>query len=395
MVLMALDHTRDFVHGGAMRFDPLDLTQTTPILFLTRWVTHFCAPIFVFLAGTSVYLQMSRGASRAEVSRFLLTRGAWLVLLEFTVIRVVVWFNVDYSFLALMQVIWALGVSMIVLAGLIYLPLRAIAVLGVGMIVLHNTLDGIRFPGWQPGTPAPDAISMLWFVLHQPAQLFPLWTGGPIVFVMYPLIPWIGVMAAGYAFGSIYTRYTGPSRQKVLFRLGALATLAFVVIRAINVYGDPGPWAAQSSAVFTVLSFLNTAKYPPSLLFLLMTLGPAMLILGALEGPSSATAPEGKRMMNPVARALVTFGRVPLFFYILQWPLAHGLAILLSLAAGKETGYLFDALPDFYANAPPDAGFSLGVTYLAWATVIAVLYVLCRWYAEVKARSRSVFLRYL
>jgi uncharacterized membrane protein len=392
MVIMALDHTRDFVHAAAFDFNPTDLTQTTPAIFLTRWITHYCAPIFVFLAGTSAYLQLARGMSRRDLARYLLTRGLWLVVLEFTVLRVLIWFNVDFSFLGIVQVIWVLGVSMIVLAGLIWMPLPAIAVFGLGMIGLHNLLDGIQLPAWQPGGPAPDVLTKAWFFLHQPNQLFPLFTAsGPTLFVVYPLIPWIGVMAAGYVFGKLYARAEsgrqGPwSRRRVLLALGLALTAAFVVIRAINVYGDPSRWAPQSSAVFTLLSFVNTTKYPPSLLFLLMTLGPAILVLGALDG---------RAIVNPIGRALLTFGRVPLFFYLLQWAAAHSFAIVLNVAAGKEIGYLFESLIEFYATAPPDAGFSLGVTYIVWAIVVAVLFVLCRWYAGVKSRSSSVLLRYL
>ncbi len=191
MVIMVLDHTRDYVHNVAFTFDPTDLTQTTTLLFLTRWVTHFCAPTFVFLAGVSAYLQRARGATTAELSRFLLTRGLWLVVLEFTVVRVGTWFNLDYGFLGVMQVIWALGVSMVVLAGLVHLPIAAIASFGVAMIALHNLFDGIHVQSWQgPGSPVPSAAARLWMILHQGNEFFPLFTWpGPVVFLIYPLVP--------------------------------------------------------------------------------------------------------------------------------------------------------------------------------------------------------------
>jgi uncharacterized membrane protein len=199
MVIMMLDHTRDFVHSGAFQVDPTDLTRTTVALFLTRWITHYCAPIFVFLAGTGAYLQFARGKSKRELSRFLVTRGMWLVVLEFTVVRLGVFFNLDYRFLVFLQVIWVIGVSMIFLAALIHLPVKVIAGVGLAMIALHNFLDRIQFPGWRgPGSPVPGLGAKLWFIAHQPFEVFPV-AGfpSPIVFVVYPLIPWVGVMAAG------------------------------------------------------------------------------------------------------------------------------------------------------------------------------------------------------
>jgi uncharacterized membrane protein len=387
MVVMVLDHSRDFVHNVAFKFDPTDLTQTTTLLFLTRWITHFCAPTFVFLAGVSACLQRARGATTGELSRFLFTRGLWLVVLEFTAVRVGTWFNLDYAFLGVMQVIWALGVSMVVLAGLVHLPVTAIATFGVGMIALHNLLDGIHVQGWQgPGSPVPGAAARLWMILHQGNEFFPLFTWpGPVVLLIYPLVPWIGVMAAGYAFGRVYD-LEAPRRRRVLLQTGSALVVAFVVMRGLNIYGDPAPWRVQPSAVFTLLSFVNTTKYPPSLLFLLMTLGPMLLALAWLEP---------RRTTNRAARALVTFGRVPLFFYLLQWPLAHAAAIAVSLFAGKDVGYYFTSPPAFFTDLPPNAGFELGMVYLCWAAVVVVLYFLCRWYADVKRRYPASVLRYL
>jgi len=378
MVIMLLDHTRDFTHWGALQFDPTDMGRTSPALFLTRWITHFCAPIFVFLAGTGAFLQLSRGKSKAELSRFLWTRGLWLILLEFTVVRFGVFFNLDYSFLGAAQVIWALGWSMIALAGLIHLPLKVVAVFGVGMMLLHNLLDPIQVAQWQgPGSPVPDAAAKLWMVLHQqgatPVAGFP----SPVVYILYPLIPWIGVMAAGYAFGAVYGLESGR-RREILLRLGLWLAAAFIALRALNFYGDPSRWSVQKSGVFTALSFLNVTKYPPSLLFLLMTLGPAMIVLWWFERP----------VRTAIGRALVTFGRVPLFFYILQWYTAHLMGIGLHLAAGKPVSGPLGA-------APANFGFGLGVTYGAWIAGTFLLYPLCRWYAGVKARRRDWWLSYL
>ena len=386
MVIMVLDHTREFIHADATRFSPTDLSKTNTLLFLTRWITHFCAPTFVFLAGTSVYLQLMRGKSRQALSKFLLTRGLWLIVLEFTLVRLVIFFNLDYSFLGLAQVIWVIGVSMIVLAGLIYLPVPVVGMLGMAMIALHNLLDGIQVPPAtaMAGTPPPDALQKLWLILHQPG-LFPVFEGGPTVFIAYPLVPWIGVMAAGYWLGVLYT-WDSERRRRWLLKVGLALTVLFVVIRATNIYGDPQVWSRQTSTLFTVLSFLNVTKYPPSLLFLLMTLGPALLILGWAEG---------LRKHDVLSRILITFGRVPLFFYLWQWVVAHGLAVLLSYLAGKQVGYLFLNIPALFTAAPPDAGFSLWVVYVIWMGGLCLHYLLCRWYGSVKQRRRGFPFSYI
>jgi uncharacterized membrane protein len=386
MIVMVLDHTRDFVHAGGLTSDPTNLANTTPMLFMTRWVTHYCAPIFVFLAGVGAYLQHSRGMTRRDLSRFLLTRGLWLIVLEATVIRITTWFNVDYSYLMTLQVIWTLGVSMIVLAALIYLPLRVIAVFGLAMIVLHNAFDGIRVMSWQgPGSPAPSVVAKLWILMHQPAEFFPvLGDGSPVVFVVYPLVPWIGVIAAGYVFGSIYT--LDPARRRtLLLQLGLGLIATFVVIRATNLYGDPRPWSMQPSVLFTMFSFVNTTKYPVSLLYLLMTIGPALLALAWFE---SRTPSRAERIVTRV-------GRVPLFFYLWQWVLAHGLAIAVSAAAGKELDWYFMTPPAIFAAVPPTAGFDLPIVYLCWATVLAVLIPLSLWFSRVKERNPAWWLKYL
>lgn len=382
MVLMLLDHTRDYVHRDALLFDPSNLDRTTPALFFTRWVTHFCAPVFVLLAGTGARMQLARGKSKGELSRFLWTRGVWLIVLEFTVVRALVAFNLDYaSFPGFFQVIWAVGVSMIVLAALLRLPTPAVAAVGIGIVALHNLTDGIRVQGWQgPGSAAPDALSALWMLLHQPG--FIVVAGAPML-VLYPVLPWIGVALLGYVLGGIYA-WDAARRRRFLVRLGVGLTAAFVVLRASNLYGDPSPWSGRDDAVFTVLSFLNTAKYPPSLLFLLMTLGPAMLALAWFERPGR----------GPLSRALVTFGRVPLFFYVLQWISAHAFALAFSLLAGKSIAHLFE-FPATIQTPPPDAGFGLGLTYLAWILGVILIYPLCKWFAEVKRRRTEWWLSYL
>lgn len=386
MVIMMLDHTRDFVHNAALQFDPTDLSRTNIALFFTRWITHFCAPVFVFLAGTGAYLQLARGKSKADLSRFLVTRGLWLILLELTIVKLGVFFNPDIRFLGFLQVIWVIGVSMIVLAVLIYLPKSVIAALGLLMIALHNLFDSIRVEGWQgPGTPIPAFGSKIWIVLHQPFSGFPvLGDNSPVIAVIYPLIPWIGVMAVGYAFGALY-QLDVQRRRRLLLIIGGAATLLFIVIRAVNIYGDPSQWSPQKNSVYTLLSFVNTTKYPPSLLFLLMTLGPSILALALFESTSSGGA---------IRTFFVTFGRVPLFFYILQWYTAHVISIVLHLAFGKPVSWLWQS-PINFGQPQPGIGFNLGVVYLAWITGVLILYPLCKWFAGVKQRRRDWWLSYL
>ena len=387
MVVMMLDHTRDFVHNAVYQFDPTDPTRTNLALFFTRWITHYCAPVFVFLAGTSVYLQFARGRSKRELSKFLITRGLWLILLEVTLVKFAVFFNFDIRFLGFLQVIWVIGVSMIVLAALIHLPLKVVVAFGLLMIALHNLFDNFRVESWRgPESPVPGIGAKLWMVLHQPFEAFPV-VGfpSPIVFVIYPLIPWIGVMAVGYAFGALY-RLDAQRRRGLLLKVGGVATALFIIIRAINLYGDPSTWSSQKNIVYTVLSFLNTTKYPPSLLFLLMTLGPSIIALAFFESAASRGA---------IARFFITFGRVPLFFYMLQWVTAHAISVLLHWSFGKPAAWLFQSPIELFSGVPQGTGFNLGIVYLAWIVGVLLLYPLCKWFAGVKQRRKDWWLSYL
>ena len=415
MMLMLLDHTRDFVHHGAMLSDPTDPATTTVPLFFTRWITHYCAPTFVFLSGVSIYLQKMNGKSTRELSWFLFTRGLWLIVLEFTLVRFGFVFNLDYSFFGAAQVIWVIGLSMIAMAAIIYLPVRMVAVIGIAMIVLHNLLDRFQVPLATAfeGNPAPDLSQVVWLILHQQG-LVPLFDGSS-AFVVYPFIPWVGVMAAGYAVGTVYG-WDGARRRRFLLGLGIAATVLFVAIRFSNFYGDPNPWTTRNEFVesvaggrpvasmpggetidriaqiklsepaFSILSFLNTTKYPPSLLFLLMTLGPALIILTLTDRMN------GRAIWERIA---ITFGRVPMFFYLLQFPLAHTMGIVLSLAAGKAIGYYFLNMPETIAQAPPDHGFSLPIVYAAWIAGLIFLYPVCWWWGNLKRRNKHWALSYL
>lgn len=365
MVIMALDHTRDFFSNA--HIDPTDLKQTTVALFLTRWITHFCAPVFVFLAGTGAFLMQSRGKTKREMARFLLTRGLWIVFLELFVVGPSWAFRFALDHLSV-QVFWAIGWSLVALSALIFLPRPALLAFVVVMIVGHNALDGIQ----------PDNVGAFrneWIVLHTVGAIF--WRPGYRLFVLYPLIPWIGVMAAGYLFG-IVLRQEAETRKRTLQRLGTGLLLGFVALTALNRYGDPHPWQIEKNGVFTALGWLNKTKYPPSLQYLLMTLGPAILLLSALPD----------RITRPVGRVFVTFGRVPLFYYLLHVPLIHGLSLLV--------GYFRYGAQIFSLERPPDDwGYGLPVVYAVWIGVVIALYPACRWFSEVKRRHRSVWLSYL
>jgi uncharacterized membrane protein len=369
MVIMALDHVRDFFHHDALLYDPSDLTRTTPVLFLTRWITHFCAPTFVLLAGTGAFLYGSRGRSRQQVARFLITRGLWLIVAEMTVIRFAFLFNLDYGMFFL-QVIWVIGVSLIVLSGLLFVPRSAMLAFAIVMICTHNLLDGL---GPRPGSAMIPGHSLspaewAWSVLH---VLNPP--------VLYPLVPWIGVLVLGYCLGPLLLREP-EARRRVLIRLGGGVIAAFVIVRAFNAYGDPAPWSMQRTPPLTVFSFVNTTKYPPSLLFLLMTLGPALVLLGIAD-----------RARGALARFFIVYGRVPFFYYILHFYLIH----LLALAAGVCSGYAASAFMTMPFAFPRSYGFGLVTVYAIWAGVVLALYPLCRWFASVKARRTEAWLSYL
>jgi uncharacterized membrane protein len=358
MVVMALDHTRDFFSGGA--FNPRDVAE--PALFMTRWITHFCAPTFIFLAGISAFLYGARGKDVTDVSRFLFTRGLWLVIIEFTLVRFG-WrfsFHLDH-FVA--QVIFAIGMSMIALSMLVYLPRGAIAAIGLMMIAGHNAFDGIK---------ADDlgAFAPLWHILHQPGRTISL--PDFEFFVLYPLIPWIGVMAAGYALGPLFLCERAVRMHRLL-SLGAALTIAFIALRATNLYGDPAPWAVQSTWLATALSFINCEKYSPSLLFLMMTLGPALMLLAAFENARGR-----------VADWITTYGRVPFFYYVAHLYLIHALAVVFAWMTGTDIGWLFGS----GARKPAEYGLSLPGIYAVWIFVVVSLYPLCRWFATLK-RGRS------
>jgi uncharacterized membrane protein len=367
MAIMVLDHVRDYLGGSAV--NPRDVAD--PALFLTRWITHLCAPTFVFLAGVSAYLYGHRGRSRADISRFLLTRGLWLVVLELTVVRFAWSFSLVPDMLFL-QVIWVIGWGMVVLAGLVWLPRWAIAVFGLALIGGHNALDGLRAADM-------GSAGWVWNLAHEPALLRPL--AGLAAFALYPLIPWVGVIAAGYALGPVFTR-PAPERTRILVALGAATLGLFAVLRFAGIYGGPAARVAHDGAVPWFLSFINCEKYPPSLLYLAMTIGTALFMLVIAE-----------RLRGVVAGWLVTMGRVPMLFYVAHIVLVHLAAVAYALIVHGDAGWLFGGLPPM--NKPEGFGLSLPMVYVAWLVILVLLYPLCRWFAALKRRRTDWWLSYL
>jgi uncharacterized membrane protein len=388
MVIMLIDHTRECVHRDGLSIDPLALATTTPLLYFTRWITHLCAPGFVFLAGASAGFQRRHGTSTAALSRFLWTRGLSLVAMELTIVRLVGSFNVDTNYLANLQVIWVIGLAMIVLAALVHLPRPAVLAVGLAIVCGHNLLDRIHVPAWtSPLMPAPTTLEKVWMLLHQ-SGLFPLFGyPTPIVRVLYPLLPWIGVMAVGYVFAGLWSM-PADRRRRAIWWLGVTLTAAFVLLRAANVYGDPLPWQPQDTLFRSIASFMNVQKYPPSLLYVMATLGPCLIFLALLQG---------RTFTNPLGRALVTYGRVPMFFYLLQWLWAHVCGLVVLALRGMPLAAQFQSRADTFLGAPaPVFGGTLRDVYVCWLLGAIVLYFPCRWYAGVKGRRKDLtILRYL
>lgn len=381
IILMALDHVRDYVSD--VRFDPLDLEQTNLALFLTRWITHFCAPAFIFLAGTSIGFQRQGGKPDGDLSMFLLTRGLWLMFLEVTIVGFAWMFNPLMTFgFHFLQVIWVIGLSMVLMAAIVRLPLGLIAALGALLVVGHNLLapiDASVAERLQPGNGLPMAsnvVDAIWLLLHMRGGF----ASGPFTqIVAYPLIPWLGVMMLGFVFAEAY-RMGDKKRWALLTKTGLGAIAAFLILRGLNIYGDPDPWVAQANVANSLLSFIDTEKYPPSLLFLLMTLGPAILLLAFAE-----------KWRGKMYDAIVTFGRVPLFFYVAHLFVAHLLAVPIALAQGNSVG----SVMTFFIFFPPNHGVGLFGVYLFWALMVVGLYWPCKWFAGVKKRNKSRWLSYL
>lgn len=369
MILMALDHTRDYFHYDSSVIDPTDIEKTTPIFFFTRFITHYCAPVFVFLAGTSAFLYGSK-KTKPELAKFLFTRGIWLIVFEIVLNNLNWSFDLTYSFIVL-QVIWAIGVSMIFLSVLCFLPKRIILSIGLILIAGHNLLDDITVQGT-------DFHSIIWYILHQQNGI-PI-TNNHVLFFAYPVIPWIGLMALGYCLGSFYTRdFDVLKRKKWLIALGTGSIVLFFIIRGINVYGDLVPWTQQNSTAKTIMSFFNVTKYPPSLAYILITIGPSLLLLYAFEN-----------IKNKISDFMLVFGRVPLFYYFLHVFVIHVAAIIGVLVFNDNGLEILRELSNaHFLGGLASKGYSLFTTYMVWIAIIIILYLPCRKYMIYKANNKD------
>jgi uncharacterized membrane protein len=376
IVIMAIDHTRDFFHAGAA-IDPMGDPNVPLVLALTRWITHFCAPVFVFLSGTSAGLMAVRKSPRG-LAWFLLTRGVWLILIEIFVISTATTFapggieQLGGRTLVFMQVIWAIGASMVLLAGAQFLGRRICLLLGAAIVLGHNLLDG----HWPAASGLQDTGQPLWVALH---SVISRATGPLHFFFLYPLLPWFGVMLLGFGASMLFEREPA-ARDRALLRWGLGITALFIVLRLAEVYGEPNHWQAQATAAGTLIDFLNVTKYPPSLLFTAMTLGPAAIFCAYAD-----------RMRGFFKDMFVIFGRVPFAFYVAHFYMLHALSVLLGVTQGFEAKQLM-TFPPFY---PQGYGLPLAGVYVVWAAVIAALYPFCRWVAGVKARNRAWWLSYV
>nr|WP_299069306.1 heparan-alpha-glucosaminide N-acetyltransferase domain-containing protein [uncultured Allomuricauda sp.] len=369
MVLMALDHVRDYFHINAFTGNyPENMESTTLILFFTRFITHFCAPVFVFLAGTSAFLYGQK-KPKGALSKFLITRGLWLILIEIFVNNFLWWFDVTYGFTNL-QVIWAIGLSMIILGLVIYLPKRVILILGLLIVFGHNLLDTITFEGKSFG-------EIIWYILHQ-LHYMELWDGIFVSF-SYPVLPWFGIMLLGYCFGELYKHdFDAYSRKKWLFGMGVGSIVLFFILRGVNIYGDLNPWEFQSTQAKTIISFFNATKYPPSLAYILMTLGPSFLFLRGIES-----------IKNWFSEFLIVFGRVPFFYYIIHILVIHGFALLGLLITGKDWKLMILDNETMSSGALQGYGYPLWLVYLIWVGIVLFLYPICNKYMIYKLNNKG------
>lgn len=368
MVIMALDHVRDYFHLNAFTTDPTSIETATPMLFFTRFITHYCAPVFIFLAGTSAFLYGQK-RTKLQLSKFLITRGIWLVFVEIFIMNLLWWFDISYSFINL-QVIWAIGICMIVLGVASYLPKKVLLILGLLIVFGHNTLDGIVMKGQSL-----DAI--IWYLLHQ-SNGFAL-NADIYVWFTYPVLPWIGVIFLGYCFGTFYMNdFSTNLRRKWLLYLGFGAIILFLIVRGLNVYGNIELWSVQDSTTKTIFSFLRLTKYPPSLAFLLITLGPAFLFLYFIE-----------RTKNWFTNFLLVFGRVPFFYYVLHVFIIHLVATIGLLLTSQEWTMMIMTKKEIFSGMLVGYGYSLWVVYLVWVGIILLLYPICKRYMLYKSNNKD------
>ncbi len=372
MVIMALDHTRDYFHISANIDEPTNLASTTPVLFFTRWITHFCAPVFVFLSGTSIYLQSLR-KTKNELSAFLIKRGLWLIVAEFVIIALAWTFNPFYNVIPF-QVIWTIGISMVLLGFAVRLPFKLVLAIGLLIVFGHNLLDiPEATPGFKPG--------ILWNMLHSGHFVAYEFAPKYYALIVYPFLPWTGLMLMGYCVGIFFSpTYSMEQRRTNLTRLGLLLILLFVTVRFINIYGDPVAWTVQKNGFYTLMSFLKVHKYPPSLMYMCVTIGPALLVLSFIE-----------KIKNGFSNIMVVFGRTAFFYYILHIYLIHLLATILFFIQGKHTvQFAIDSMQTLpFLFIIPGEGIGVGLVYLLWIGIVVMLYPLCKWYDQYKTNHKE------
>ena len=368
MVIMALDHTRDYFHRTALTDDPLNLQTTTTILYFTRWITHYCAPAFVFLSGVSAWLQRDRKTS-SDLSRFLITRGLWLAFVDVVVVTFGTTANIHFDYFVI-QTLWAIGISMFILGWMVRLPFYAILTTGLLIVMGHNAMDFAEqyyrnnVPFW-------------WHLLHMQGS-FNLGAGHSL-FIFYPFLPWSGLMMLGYCCGKIFTGYPEQQRNKILFRLGCALLLFFALLRFSNLYGDPVHWSVQKNEWFSFLSFLNVHKYPPSLLYMCITIGPGLIFLSLAKNTGSR-----------LAKILIVYGRVPMFYYIIHFYLLSAINIICFFSRGHSFAEGMKGIPgEPWKFIFPGEGYSLAVVYAIWLAVVAALYPLCKWYDGYKSNHKE------
>jgi uncharacterized membrane protein len=367
MIIMALDHVRDYFHYDAFLYSPTDLNKASIFLFFSRFITHYCAPVFVFLAGISAYIYGSKRSKR-ELSFYLLTRGLWLVFAEFFIITLGWTFNPSYPIFNL-QVIWAIGISMILLAAIIYIKRLYILLTAVLLIAAHNLLDSTHVQGT-------GIANFLWSILHEPADFA---VGRFTIFIRYPVLPWIGILMTGYYFGGLYnSEYDAERRRKILLYTGVGTIAVFIILRSFNFYGDSAQWSIQKNTVFSILSILNVTKYPPSFLYTLITLGPAMIFLSLAEKP-----------LNTVTEKVAVFGRVPFFYYVIHLYLVHLFAIIGAIISGYHWSLMILSNRVNRVAELKGYGFNLAIVYLIWVILILVLYQCCKRFDRYKRAHQS------
>jgi len=368
MIIMALDHIRDYIHIDAMTDDPLNLATTTPALYFTRWITHFCAPVFVFLSGISIYLQSQR-KTKKELARFLVSRGAWLIIADLTFMSLGLTADIHFDFF-LLETLWSIGISMIILGLLIRLPFKMIFAIGLIILFGHNLLDlaeaarGGNIPAW-------------WQFMHS-RGIIKLW-GNHSLFILYPFLPWTGLMLLGYCCGRLFTHADLQRRKKILLRAGIAAILFFITLRFANIYGDPGPWNHQENGVKTFFSFMNVQKYPPSLLFLCATIGPALIFLALV-----------KNTAGKLSTIISVYGRVPFFYFIVHLYILHLAQIITYLARGHSFAEGMKSSSSAIVKfTMPGEGYSLFAVYGIWIALVFIMYLLCKWYDNYKKNHRE------